>query len=219
MSKTFKDVVNKIKNIAGLNITYDELASVLNVKKCTINMRISRNTLAKKEDILTLKEYYCIPQTVDIDGEVEELPYVYIDYYKTPYIISVWGDRLFKPLILDKYGIKTEWELDYNNLRLIPMIGDKMQNSPNHHLNIMDGNVLVMDISSRDIRRSGIYAYETLGGDKIQISNVNIMVNGNIRFSYANPSYEDEIRTPEELKELQFKVVGRIIKNMSFVHK
>lgn len=219
MELNFKQVVNKLKNITGKNLSYNEIAKVLNVKKCTVNVRISRGTPAKKQDVIALKEYLCIPPTIDIAGEVEECPYVYIDFYKTPYIVSVWGDRLFKPLILDKYGIKTEWKLDYNNLRLIPMIGDKMQSSPNHHLNIMDGNVLVMDISSRDIRRSGIYTYETLGGAKLQISNVNIMVNGNVRFSYANENYGDEVRTPEELKALQFKVIGRIIKNMSFVHK
>ena len=75
-----------------------------------------------------------------------------------------------------------------------------------------------LDISATDINLSGIYAYETLGGTKIQISNVSTMTDGNVRFYYTNKVYSDEIRTQNRLNDLDFKVIGRIIKNLSFIH-
>ncbi len=105
------------------------------------------------------------------------------------------------------------WRRIPDHQRIVKMRGDKM-NAGDYPLR--DGDILVIDISERNVANSGMYLYTTdlSTGREVFISNVNVRPDGTCRLSYLNEKYKDIIYTPEELKAMNFTVWGRIVKNL-----
>ena len=214
MKRKFKDLINHVRLIKGENVPYKEFAQALNIQTSAVNQRLARDAYINESEINIIRKYFQIEDNLTSNKS----KIIEVKYYENPKITNIINNPLIESMYLDANMIKNMWRVSAENLRIIAMPGNKMENEPTNHLHIRNRDVLLMDISSRDINMSGIYAYETMGGTNLQISNVAVMLNGNVRFYYANALYADEVRTVTDLRNLDFKVVGRIIKNMSFVH-
>lgn len=212
---TLRNVINQIRIIKGYNIPYKDFAEALSIQTSSVNKRLARNSLVSENDIKLLKKYFGIDK---LSEGLNNQNYFELKYYENENLTKLIRNPLINYISMD-YNIVKVWRLDPNDLRIIAMPGDKMEASPTHHTCIRNGDILLIDTSSKDINISGIYAYETLGGTKLQISHVAVMTNSNVRFYYANDMYPDEVRTEQDLKNLDFKVIGRILKNLSFVYK
>ena len=210
----FLNFINNLKVLKGENITYNEFAKALGIKPASISKRLSRNSYISDKEMHLLEEYFGVDASCSFDKD----RFIRLHYYKNDNLKHIIENPLISEIYMDGEVVKNMWRVDPDNLRLIAMPGDKMEGQPSHQLHIRNRDVLLMDISATDINFSGIYAYETLGGTKIQISNVSTMTDGNVRFYYTNKVYSDEIRTQNRLNDLDFKVIGRIIKNLSFIH-
>ena len=210
----FLNFINNLKVLKGENITYSEFAKALGIKPASISKRLSRNSYINEKEMKLLEDYFNLDASCSFDKD----RFIKLHYYKNDNLTHIIENPLISEIYMDGEVVKNMWRVNPENLRLIAMPGDKMEGSPSHQLHIRNRDVLLMDTSVTDINFSGIYAYETLGGTKIQISNVSTMTDGNVRFYYTNKVYSDEIRTQKRLQDLDFKVVGRIIKNLSFVH-
>ena len=210
----FLNFINNLKVLKGENITYSEFAKALGIKTASISKRLARNTYINEKEMQLLEDYFKIDASCSFDKD----RFIKLHYYKNENLKHIIENPLISEIYMDREVVKNMWNVNVDNLRLIAMPGDKMEGSPSYQLHIRNRDVLLMDISATDINLSGIYAYETLGGTKIQISNVSTMTDGNVRFYYTNKVYSDEIRTQNRLNDLGFKVIGRIIKNLSFIH-
>ena len=215
---TLRNIINKIRLIKGRNIPYKDFAKALAIQPASVNKRLSRNSLITKADLKLLENHFEISNLLNISiTPNEEKDFFKLKYYENKKITNLITNPLIEYINMDSNIVKL-WHLDHNKLKIIAMPGDKMEGSPNSQLCIRNRDVLLMDTASTDINMSGIYAYETLDGTKLQISYVAVMTNSNIRFYYSNDMYPDEVRTEQDLKNLKFKVIGRIVKNLSYVH-
>lgn len=99
--------------------------------------------------------------------------------------------------------------------RVVKMRGDKMSGGG---YPLYDGDILIIDISERNVAKSGVYLYTTdlPTGREVFISNVNVRPDGNYRLSYFNDKYQEVIYTPSEIKEMKFTVWGRVIIDLMF---
>ena len=211
--RKFKDLINHVRLLKGENIPYREFAQALSIQTSAVNQRLARDAYISDPEINIIREYF------KIEGDLlaNSSKTVEINYYENPKLTSSIRNPMVEAFDLDLNLVKNIWHLEPENLRIIAMPGNKMENNPTNLIHIKNRDILLMDVSLRDINMSGVYAYETLGGTCFQVSNVAVMLNGNIRFYYANPLYADEVRTEQDLRNLDFRVVGRIIKNLSFV--
>lgn len=216
------DALISLQNHLKRVIPQTELAQVLGVSAIALNKRISRQSELKVSEVIRIIDYYgCnilndyiknkaalnTPTTVYPDA-------VEIKYYenelvagaiKNPKVTSIWIDR---ELVHDV------WNKDEKNLRIMKMLGDCMAGG---EFPVSDGDIMLMDISCRDLLSSGIYAYTTNNDSCIFVNIIKFSVDGTITFSYFNKVYEDIVYTMEDLKRVEFKVVGRIIKNLSYL--
>lgn len=143
--------------------------------------------------------------------EYFEIPYLKIDgldskRIKNKQITTCW---------LDRELIENEWKKDAKNLRIIKMLGDKM-NAGEYPLRHDD--TLLIDISQTDILNSGIYVFTTAKNEEtmVFICGVTMQTDGNVRVYFKNSAvYKDRLLTPEELNKIKFTVRGRVVKNLS----
>lgn len=98
------------------------------------------------------------------------------------------------------------------NIRVIIMPHNKM-NGGSYPLRARD--ILFIDISERDISRAGCYLFTSRNNTCYFLCNINITIEGNVRFSYSNPANASEEKTKSfaELEKLDFRVIGRMFKN------
>ena len=216
-NQKFISCINYIRALKEENIPYAEFANALGLQVCTIQKRIKTGAIISKEEKDRLSEYFNLADMSPLCKN----KIVKLDYYENEKLTNIIRNPKLEEFYIGTQLLRNIWEIqNVDALKLLAMPGDKMEGGPlSHQLHIRNRDVLLMDTSLTNITFNGIYAYETLGGTKIQVSHVSVNDDGSVRFYYTNPIYEEVFRTPERLKELEFKVVGRIVKNISFLHR
>jgi len=125
------------------------------------------------------------------------------DTIKNPAITSIW---------LDRELVHDIWHKSEKNLRTLQMPGDTMDGSETP---IKNKDMLLIDISDRNTQASGIFVCTTREESLIFVNLVKQMPDGSLKFSFKNDKYKEVIYTDNQLKKLGFKVIGRVIKNMT----
>lgn len=204
----------ELVKISGL--TQSEVATVLNISAVSVSKRVNNPNSEVKEDEIRKLENATGKQIYfneNIAGN-REYDQVSIKYLHIPEV----NDNVLKsPLVKERVQFDREiveaWRKIPEAQRIVKMRGDKM-NAGDYPLR--DGDILIIDTSERDVANSGMYIYTTdlPTGREVFISNVNVRPDGNYRLSYFNDKYEDVIYTLEQIKEMNFTVWGRVIKNL-----
>lgn len=203
----FKELIEKA------NITQAEAARILNVS----NMAISKRILNPKSEA-KVSEMQKIEQSIgkSLYHGAPKYDQVQIKYIQIPGISDAIIKSSFvkERLQFDREIVENAWNRVPENQRIIKMRGDKMETGL---YPLRNNDILVIDISQNNVADSGIYLYSTeVNGEKeVFINNVNKRPDGCLRMSYFNPKYEEIIYSPEELVNMNFKVIARVVKNLS----
>lgn len=221
----------------GYKPTAQAIADIIGIKKHTVYTRSQR-----LEQKFSLEELIKIEQAlnvklVDDNLRLNSFPKEKItEKKKSPdefgeklrehsYKIAYWsecekfGNLLKKPSITewvtDLQGIVLDWGVNPENLCIIAMPGEEMDNGG---YPIRNNDILIVDTSRQNITESGIYFYSTLKGTKVFIRRLLEQMHGDVTVTVDNPLYAPYINktfTQQELSDIDFTVIGRIIKNMS----
>lgn len=113
----------------------------------------------------------------------------------------------------DREIVEKIWVHNPDNLRIMTMHGNNM-NAGQYPLRNKD--ILIVDISEKDISKSGIYVYKSAKGG-VTISVIQQKQNGSLTFLNFDERYPYEEYTADELKNIDFKVIGRVVKNLSLI--
>ena len=78
-----------------------------------------------------------------------------------------------------------------------------------------ENDIAYLDLSDTDCSDGGVYLFSTKTGGKkhLFIGMLNPNIDGNIVITYKNAVTLQKIRTPQELKEVNFKIIGRVFYN------
>lgn len=208
----FKEIVEKA------DLSQKEVAQILGLSINTVSKRINNpNSEVKVRELKLIED--AVGRPLYINQKIH--PVKEYDQLKIPYleIEGIDSKKLHSPIILERLQSDNElsnghWNVDQQNLRIVPMLGDKMDEG---RYPLKNGDILIVDISKRNIVRSGIYVY-TMGVGKekdVYINNIDKIPDGRVRMSFYNRNYPEFIYHIDELKALDFKVHARVFKNMS----
>lgn len=197
------------KMLEVTQLSKSEVARILGVVPSSITSRINGTDDIKISELEKIEEHVGhkiyrlegIKQTDQI-----EIPYIEIEGTKTKHPFVENGIKL------DKKFIKNIWGKDAKNLRIMTMQGNNM-NSGDY--SIKNNDILIIDISSTKYSKPGIYVYTSAHNSGLNVSGLQEKTNGNLVMLNYNKDYVDEEYAPEQLKAMEFKVIGRMIKNMS----
>lgn len=205
----------ELVNASGLNQT--EVATILNVSPVSVSKRVNNpNSEVKENEIRKLenatgKQLY-FNENVSANREYDQ---VSIKYLRIPGVDdSILKSPLVKERVqFDREIVENGWRRVPEHQRIVKMRGDKMDAGD---YPLRDGDILMIDISERNVANSGMYLYTTdlAHYREVFISNINIRPDGSYRFSYFNSKYEDIIYSPAQIKEMKFTVWGRVVKNL-----
>lgn len=141
------------------------------------------------------------------DGQID-VPYLEClpEEAKLPEIPSI---RVDIKLVVNHWLRKPE------NLRIIPMQGDSLSS---YIYPINNRDVLMIDINSKVPTREGIYAYSAKNNTLFFVAKLSQNMDGTIKIEKfeKNGDVTSKSITPEEQKEVDFKVIGRVVKNVTW---
>lgn len=129
---------------------------------------------------------------------------------------DAWKHPKLTTFNFDREMVEDIWCRQAENIRVVAMAGDKMDGGSYPFKN---RDILLIDTSATDVAKTGAFLFTTRGGEGIYLCNLNQKLNGDIEFSNNNPQYNTETlrkHTQEQLKELDFKIIGRVFKNESY---
>lgn len=205
------ELISRLQKLTHRKPNLSEIARILGFGYSTIGNRSSRNSDYSYEEVEKISQFYDINlinnSEINTMNDKVEIPY-YVNEnlqtdIKTSAITSIWFDREL---------VENIWHTDPDKLRIISMPGDKMNNGA---YPLRKGDVLIMDISDRDVTKAGIFAFTTHNNAYLYINGVNRRFDGSYRCYFYNQNYPDKILTEAEVIKADIRVVGRIIKNLS----
>lgn len=117
-------------------------------------------------------------------------------------ISSMWEDKNFI------HSLNKNCE----NIRLIRIFNKKMDGGLYPY---KENDIAYVDLGETDCRDGGVYLFTTKTGGKkhLFIGMLNPNIDGDTVITYKNAVTLQKTRTPEELKEVNFKIIGRVFYN------
>lgn len=199
--------------IEKASITQTEAARILKVSNMAISKRmLNPNSEAKVSEMEKIEQatgkslYNGAPKYDQVQIKYIQIPGIPDKIIKSPFV----KERLQ----FDREIVENAWNRIPENQRIIKMRGDKMETGL---YPLRNNDILMVDISQTNVADSGIYLYSTeVNGElEIFINNVTKRPDGALIMSYFNPKYQEIIYTPQELNNMNFKVIARVVKNLS----
>ncbi len=198
---------SKMLDITGLSKS--DVARILGIVPSSITSRINGTDDIKLSELEKIEEYVG-HKIYRIDGAQDT------DQIKIPYL-DIEGVKVKHPFVkdyvkFDKKFAKNIWGKEPSNLRIMTMQGNNMNFG---EYSIKNNDVLIIDISITKYSKPGIYVYTSARNSGLTVSGLQEKADGSLVMLNYNKEYVDEEYTPEQLKAMGFKVIGRMIKNMS----
>ena len=215
---TLKEVLDTIQNLTNSKISQEEFGKALGTGRSNISLRIKNNSVVTNQERKKLESYFNVIlleggtknlALMPLGGTVDRVEIGYWeglpDDLKKSKVQSVWFDREI---------IENDWEMNPDNLRIIPMIGDKMTM---YWYPIINGNILIIDTAQNYIMGNGVYFATSRNNTRFWIREMQVLINDDIQVKgYAPSGGTTKVFKPEQLKDVDFKIIGKVIKNVSF---
>lgn len=228
------DILDTLQNLTNKEVKQRELAEALKCKIGTIGKRAVRNSDYSLEEVLLLNEAFgvdLINKTVTREEKIiadithtnggcpyrmehncpcrEQFEIKYMDELpeeaRLPEITSVHVDMQL---------VVNHWQRKPENLRIIPMQGDNLSS---YFYPIKNRDILIVDIESTIATREGLYVYSAHNNTMLFVGKLWQGMDGTIKIERfeANGEVTEKFITPEKQKEVDFKILARVVKNAS----
>lgn len=213
---TIIEIIETLQNLTNSKISQSDIARALNVTRATISKRVSSGSQLTFDEMGKLEEYFRVPLSLE-DGikNLEVFP-LNFGIMTIPYWEELPEDMkaLDIPVTIPTELIKNHWYLNPDNLRIVPMVGDKMTN---YWYRINENDILIIDTSHNFIRGNGVYFATSRNNTRFWIREMQALINDDIQIKGFAPSGETtKVFTPKQLEDVDFKIIGKVIKNVSF---
>lgn len=194
----YNDLIETLHNLRKQKATQKEIASILNIGQSSVAGRAQRNSEFSGEELKKIEEFYKINL---FDNSFAEITYydTKSDNQKLP----------AKSLKFDINLISKIFKRSPENLKIIEATDDSMENE------IFEGDVLLVDTSLTNPSASGIYLFTTKNVERIFIKRLYQYPDGALEIISDNPKYDKIIYDTNEIKNMNFEIKGRVIKNLT----
>lgn len=213
------EYLNDLQKFTKNRVTYEDVAKTLKLKgKQSVGMRIRRKQVLKDWEIELLDSAFKNNnQSTNSTHNAAAAAKLPSDIIKIPYWSGL-PDELKIPdftCVTAEYNvIKNHWCLNPYSLCIVPMFGNKMAN---YWYKINDSDILIIDTSHNKIVGNGVYFATSQNNTRFWIREMQVLVNNDVEFKGFAPSGNTtRVMTKQQLEDVDFKVIGKVIKNVSF---
>lgn len=203
------ELKNKIDNRLKRDVKLVEISHALETSAQNFNKKYKNpHSEVTLTDIEKVERFFNI-QLLDSTHTADRIEISYWkdlpENLKNPKIVSVWFDREI---------IENAWGMSAEHLYIVPMVGDKMTH---YWYPIYNNDILIVDTSQDYIMGNGVYFATSRNNTRFWIREMQILINNDVQVKGFAPSGETtKIISTDTLKEADFKIIGKVIKNVSF---
>lgn len=208
----------KIKNLRKkLNLTQDEFAEKIGVNKKTIVFWENEKNEPTKSNLLQICNICNLPsnyfeQNVTIEEQNYNSEIIKIPYFD--WLPEEMKNPKYPDVVARLHSIE-DWG-NADNLRIVAMNGYAMEN---YWYKIRNKDVLIIDIAETNINTDGcgVYFATSRNNTMFWTREMKTLYNGDIEFKSYSPSGNvTRVLTKKQLIDADFKIIGKVIKNVSF---
>lgn len=192
-------------------ITYDLMGNALSLTRQRIGQILEKEL--SDLQIEKLENYFNVKLTnVKLNNSIGcdriELPYwpELPEELKNSKVVSCWFDREI---------IENDWGKNPETLYIVTMPDSGMSH---FWYPMRQGNILIIDTKQINISETGVYFATSQNNTKFWVREIQELLNKN--YEFRNYSVSGEIiktYTRQQLQDVDFKIIGKVIKNMSFI--
>ena len=195
-------------------ISAREISHIWGMDEASFSRKKKAGTEIKQKNIEQLENYLNVNLS---DNNIKFMSNDFDDIIKIPYWNGLPPELKnpdFSCVTAERKVITHHWNLKPENLCIVSMVGDKMTK---YWYPIKNGDILIIDTSKNYIMGNGVYFATSQNNTRYWIREMQILVNDDVEFKGFAPSGNTtRILTKQELDAVDFKVIGKVIKNVSF---
>lgn len=211
----YNTLLDSLQNLINYRPSQKELGKVLGLAQTSISGRANRNSNFTDEEVQKIEAHYNV---ILLEGGIRSLDIFPLNFgiMTIPFWEDLPEDLKVSDIsvIVPTDLIKNYWYLNPDNLRVVPMVGDKMTN---YWYRINENDILIIDTSHNFIRGNGVYFATSRDNSRFWIREMQALINDDIQIKGFAPSGETtKVFTQEQLADVDFKIIGKVIKNVSF---
>ena len=204
-----KQAIAEIISQRKENVSYEKFGSALHLTRQRIGQML--NETLSNEQITKLENHFNVKLT-NVNSETAEQKFVNIPYWELlpEHLKSLEVDYI----PVQKKVIEIGWKLQPEALRIVPMVGDKMSK---YWYQIGEDDLLIIDTNQNEILGNGVYFATSQNNTRFWVREMQNLINNDVQIKgYALSGETVKTFTREQLKEVDFRVIGKVIKNVSF---
>jgi len=221
MSITISQAASLISLLCDKEVTKNQIGSVIGLSRQTVHR--NKDKKLEEKDIIKLEKEFdiSIPRTYsiieratsdkDLSRRFVDIPYWHDEKCENQKI----KDKSVTSIVLDLELITHKLNCRPENLRIIAMPGEEMDGGT---YPLKNGDILLIDTSQKDYSNSGVYFVTTQNNKMVFVRRLLELMYGSISSSVDNPIYAPQVNktlSQKQLEEIDFKIIGRVIKNLS----
>lgn len=208
----------RLQNLIKYKPSQSEIGKILGLAQTAVSGRANRNSNFTDEEIEKLEKHYNVNLT--LEGGITNAKFYPVnvsDIVEIPYWEGLPDDLKISNLncvTVEKSFTETHWHIKPEDLRIVTMVGNKMSN---YWYKINDNDVLIIDTSHNFIRGNGVYFATSRNDTRFWIREMQVLYNDDVEFKGFAPSGNTtRVLNKKQLEEVDFKIIGKVIKNVSF---
>ena len=220
---TIPEIQEFLQKKTKTKVTQTLIGKVLKTGRSNISLRIKHNSELSMQELKLIENYFNVSiinelnikeeDSLKIKNNFMDREYVEIKYweglpeqFKLPTLTSKWEDLEI---------IEKSWFKNYKNLRVVPMLGNRMDG---YRYPMRNSDILIIDTSVTELSKSGVYFFSTRNGEHFFVRELELQIDGSVDIHwYENKESGKVVYTKEELEKFNFKIIGRVVKNVSFI--
>lgn len=211
---TIIELQSTLQKLKNRRVSFTEIGKALGTGRSNISKRVSEGSKIKDHELIKIEQYFNVELSKQNNKNVSEN-----DIIKIPY----WSDlpeelkhKEYSYVLAQRVSIEQGWNLKPESLCITVMNGDTMEN---YWYKIRNNDVLIVDTNETKVNAngSGVYFATSRNNTMFWIREMQALYNGDIEFySYAPSGVKTKVLTQQQLFEADFKIIGKVIKNVSF---
>ena len=220
---TIRDIQELLQKKTKTKVTQTLIGKALNTGRSNISLRIKHNSELSVQELKLIENYFNVSiinelnikdeDSLKIKNNFMDREYVEIKYweglpeqFKLPRLTSKWEDLEI---------IEKSWFKNYKNLRVVPMLDNRMDG---YWYPMRNSDILIIDTSVTELSKSGVYFFSTGNGEHFFVRELDLQIDGSVDIHwFENKKSGNVVYTKEELEKFNFKIIGKVVKNVSLI--
>lgn len=211
---TIIELQSTLQKLKNRRVSYTEIGYALGTGRSNISKRVSEGSKIKDYELVKIEQYFnvdfgkqtTVNNSISKNNDIIQIPY--IEWLPNEMKNPKYPDVVSRVMSIDDWG-------KIDSLRIVAMNGDSMEC---YWYRIQNKDVLLIDTSETKVNADGrgVYFATSRNNTKFWVREMMEQLDESIEFrAYPQSEIITKVYTKQQLKDVDFRIIGKVIKNVS----